>query len=162
LVLLSTPLMLKGDWRGGIRPLLRYVVPWYYPLEEANLDDPFVQHRIREHAPEIDLSDPAVREQVRRQVRLPMGAIDELRKALRHARAYVPTVCVPTLVMHGIEDDVAPPASADELMMRLGSSDKQIVWWDRTGHYLLFDGPHRDAIYRRVAMFLLSDEDERV
>lgn len=103
LALLSTPLKLQGDWRVHLLPLLRHVVPWYYPLQEADFNDPFVQKRLHDFAPpDTDLSDPAVQQHIRRTVRIPLGAVDELRKTLRYARRRVPLVTIPTLIMHGL------------------------------------------------------------
>jgi carboxylesterase len=156
LVLLATPLMLQGDWRLNLLPLAKYVIPWFYPLKEADLSDPFIQQRIREFAPDADLSDPSVCEAIREQVRIPVAALHELQKALRHARAGVSHVQQPTLIMHGREDDIAPPQSADELNRRLGSAEKKLVWWDQTGHQMLVVGPHREAIYQHIAEFIAS------
>jgi carboxylesterase len=154
LVLLATPLWLQGDWRLHLLPIARYVVPWFYPLENADLSDPFIQARIRHSAPDANLDDPATREALRRNVRLPVAAIHELQRVLRVARKHAPRVTTPTLMMHGRDDDTAPPASADELLQRLGSREKRLVWWEQTGHQLLVVGPHREAIYARVAAFI--------
>lgn len=156
LVLLSTPLWLQGDWRLKMLGVARFVVPWFYPLKEASLDDPFIQHRMREFAPDADLSDPEVQKGLRNEVKISVGAIHELQKALRQARAYVPSVTLPALIMHGREDDTAPPASADELQQRLGSAEKQLIWWEQTGHQLLVVGPHRESIYAHVADFVAA------
>jgi carboxylesterase len=154
LALLATPLRLAGDWRLNLLPVLRYAVPWFYPLKEADLSDPFIAQRIREFAPEADLSDPEVCEQIRNSVRIPLGAIDEMQKALRQARAHLPRVRMPALVMQGREDEVIPADSADEVLRRLGSRDKQLVWWEQTTHQMLVVGPQREAIYARVADFV--------
>jgi carboxylesterase len=156
LVLLATPLWLQGDWRVNLLPVLRHVVPWFYPLEDADLTDPAIAQRIREYDPNVDLSDPEVCAQIRRSVRLPMAAIDELRHTLGRARASVPAITLPTLIMHGRNDDTAPPGSADELHRRLGSTQKRLIWWEETGHQMLVSGPHREAIYAHVADFIAA------
>lgn len=160
LVLLATPLWLQGDWRLHLLPIARYVMPWFYPLENADLSDPFIQARIKQSAPNADLNDLATQEAIRRNVRLPVAAIHELQRVLRVARARVPQVGTPTLIMHGREDDTAPPASAEELLQRLGSREKHLVWWEQTGHQLLVVGPHRQAIYARVAAFIAGSTPE--
>lgn len=154
LVLLATPLKIQGDWRLNLLPLARYIIPWYYPLENADLSDPFTQQRLHELAPDADLADPATRETIRRSARISVAAIDELQQALQRARARVPAVRVPTLIMHGRQDDVAPLESAEELLRRLGSKDKLLIWWAETGHQMLVVGPHRQIIYERVAQFV--------
>jgi alpha-beta hydrolase superfamily lysophospholipase len=61
---------------------------------------------------------------------------------------------MPALVMQGHNDEVIPSNSADEVMRRLGSRDKQLVWWENTTHQMLVVGPQREAIYARVADFV--------
>lgn len=153
LVLLATPLWLQGDWRLHLLPIARHFMPWYYPLEQTSFTDPGLRQRILAHAPDLDLSDPAVQRRLRRSIKLPVSAIDELVRVLRQARATLPYVRVPTLVMHGRGDDVAPPASAEEIIARIGTNQKRLVWWSQTGHQLLAAGPERDAIYAQIADF---------
>lgn len=159
LVLLATPLRLKGDWRLQVLPLLRYVVPWYYPLEQANFHDPAVQQRIHEFLPDADFTNPEIVRKIRRSAKISVGAVDELQKVLRHARANISHITMPTLIMHGRDDDTADPAHAEEIMQHLGSTRKRLIWWNDTGHQLLVNGPHREAIYVQVAAFAAEDRD---
>lgn len=154
LALIATPLSLQGDWRLRFLPVAHYVVPWFYPLEHADLNDPFVQARIREYDPNVDLSDPEVCAAIRQSVRIPVRAIDQLQRVLRRARAFVPRVQVPTLIMHGREDDIVAPANAKELLRRLGTPHKRLVWREQTGHQMLVVGPQREAIEREIADFV--------
>lgn len=154
LVLLSTPLALDGDWRLNMLPLVRHVTPWYYPLEKASFSDPFVRQRVREFSPDVDLDDPQVQQQIRRSVKISVAAVDELRRALKQARAALPAVRQPALIMHGREDETARPAYADEIAARIGSTEKDLVLWKQTGHQLLVVGPQRHAIYERIAAFV--------
>jgi carboxylesterase len=154
LALLAMPLRLGDDWRLRLLPVLRYAVPWFYPLKDADLSDPFIEQRIREFAPDADLSDPNVCDEIRNSVRIPLGAVDEMQKALRRAQTRLPQVQMPALVMQGHNDEVIPSNSADEVMRRLGSPDKQLVWWENTTHQMLVVGPQREAIYARVADFV--------
>ncbi len=157
LVLLATPLWLQGDWRIHLLPVARHFIPWYYPLEQASFSDPGVRQRILAHAPDLDLEDPIVQRRLRRSIKLPISAIDELTRVLRRARATLPYVRVPTLVMHGRHDEVAPLASAEEIITRIGTNQKRLVWWAQTGHQLLAAGPERDAIYTQIASFVAGN-----
>lgn len=154
LVVLATPLMLQGDWRLTLLPVARFVIPWYYPLEHADFNDPLIQERMRQFAPDVNLSDPRTVEQIRRSVRIPVHAINELQQALRVARRLQPKITIPTLIMHGCDDEIAPLDSARELYQRLGSPRRELVWWDDTGHHLLEVGPHRSDIYARIAAYV--------
>ncbi|MEI7770485.1 MAG: alpha/beta hydrolase, partial [Chloroflexales bacterium] len=58
------------------------------------------------------------------------------------------------LVIHGRADDVAPQSSPQIILSRVASPRRELAWWPDTGHQLLTHGPHRQAIYARVAAFL--------
>ncbi len=156
LVVLATPLALQGDWRLNILPLAKYVMPWFYPLQHADLSDPFIQARIREYAPTADLNDPQVQQHIRQSVKIPLAALDELRKLLAHTRQTLPRVSLPTLVMHGRNDDIAAPMHAEEIVARIATPahHKTLIWWEQTGHQLLVTGPQREAMYARIATFV--------
>lgn len=154
LVLLSTPLRLQGDWRVNLIGLLRHAIPWHYPFAQADFGDPEVRAQITARAPAVNLDDPAVQAQLRTQIRMSVAAADELRRTLIHARAALPRVRAPALVMHGRADLVSPTDSAETIVAEIGSPRKDLVWWGQTGHQLLAVGPHRQAIYERVAAFL--------
>jgi carboxylesterase len=154
LVTLSTPLMLQGDWRLGLLSLVRHVVPWYYVLEKANFDDPLARDEFSKLYPGLDLSDRQVQDKLRREARISVGALDELRLLLSAARAALPSVSAPALVMHGRSDAVAPLVSARLIAAGLASPRKELIWWDDTGHQMLISGPHRERIYQRVGDFL--------
>ncbi|NJM05300.1 alpha/beta fold hydrolase [Candidatus Gracilibacteria bacterium] len=157
LVMLSTPASLQGDRRLVALPFVRQVLPWYYPYARANFATPAVRADILARAPVgTDLDDPSVQEHIRRNVKISIPAIDELRQCLAAARQILPALSAPALVMQGRLDTVAPPESAQTIYTRLGSTQKELVYWEDTGHQLLVDGPHRRAIYRRVADFVKS------
>lgn len=154
LSLLATPLWLMGDWRINLLAVVRHVIPWFYPLEHADFSDPAVRAQVHARQPDLDLDNPAIQAALRRGVRLSIGALDELRRTLAHARRSVPHVTAPTLIMHGRADTVAPISSADHLIRHLSSADRRLIWWEQTGHQLLTEGPHRQAIQQHVADFL--------
>lgn len=154
IALLATPTRIMGDWRVNLLAVMRHTTPWFYPLERADFADPAVRAEVARHAPEADLDDPAVQAQIRREARISLHAIDELRLTFAEARAALPAVRAPTLVMQGRADEVAPADSPATIVGRIGAPQPELVWWDDTGHQLLVHGPHREAIYARVAAFL--------
>jgi carboxylesterase len=58
----------------------------------------------------------------------------------------LPQVTIPALIMHGRNDRTVPVANAPHIMARLGSSDKRLVWFERSGHALTVDLEH-DAVF---------------
>jgi carboxylesterase len=157
--LLATPMHLQGDWRVSLLAVARHTIPWFYPLEKADFRDPAVRAEVARHAPGLDLDDPAVQARIRREARISLHAVDELRMTLAAARAALPLVRTPTLVMQGCEDDVAPRDSPATIAARLGGPRTETVWWEQTGHQLLVQGPHRHAIYARIATFLTTTDE---
>jgi len=57
-------------------------------------------------------------------------------------------------VMHGRKDDTSSPAGAEEIIARISSPERHLVWWEETGHQMLVIGPERAAIYARIAAFV--------
>ncbi|NTU79403.1 MAG: alpha/beta fold hydrolase [Chloroflexales bacterium] len=156
LALLATPVRLQGDWRVNLLAVMRHTTPWFYPLERADFKDPAVRAQVARYAPDADLDDVAVQARVRREARISLHAVDELRLSLAAARAALPLVRAPTLIMHGRHDDIAPLDGPAAIAGQIGSRRRDLVWWDNTGHQLLVHGPHRPAIYERVSAFLTS------
>ncbi|MFP5501534.1 MAG: alpha/beta hydrolase [Candidatus Sericytochromatia bacterium] len=58
-------------------------------------------------------------------------------------------VRVPTLVLHSHKDTVASPVSAKIIMERIASPEKNLVWFDRTGHEMLQDC-EAEAVFRVI------------
>ncbi|NJN15223.1 MAG: alpha/beta fold hydrolase [Oscillochloris sp.] len=158
LVLLATPLAINADpWIVAGLPLARYTMPWFYPFERADFADPQVRAQILARQPDADLDDPELQTYLRRHIRISTGAIDELRRTLSAARTALPHVQTPVLVMHGRDDDIALPQSAQTIFRTIGSRSRQLIWWDNTAHQMLVLGPQRDAIIRQVCAFLETE-----
>jgi carboxylesterase len=157
LVLLATPTRLLGDWRVGLLGVVRHTTPWYYPLQHADFSAPELRVQLARRAPDADLDDPEVQAQIRRAARISLHAVDELRQTLAAAMDCLPHVSAPALVMQGRDDAVVPRESPTQLMATIGSSRRELVWWEHTGHQLLVEGPHRLAIFQRVAAFLAGE-----
>jgi carboxylesterase len=152
LVTMGTPLRLH-TWLANLLPFARRVMPWWYPFGIAKLDDPLVQKQMREFAPDADLTDPTTRKALARQIRLPMGAVDEARALLRYARKNTPFVAVPTLILHGRRDETAHPSDAELLYGLIGSADKRLVWFEQSGHLLTID-TEADAVCKTITRFI--------
>lgn len=83
-----------------------------------------------------------------------IAAFYQLRMVVQQAAAILPLVQVPALVMQGRDDTVVTLADAEAIANGIRSAKKDLVWWDATGHEMLVAGPHRDAIYQRIAGFV--------
>jgi carboxylesterase len=153
LIVMAPALRLRG---GGLLPvtgLLRHVLPWYYPLAKANFANPAVRTAVLARAPEANLDDPAVVEQIRREAKVPVGSLYELARLQSQSRRDLPHVRTPTLIMQGRADQTVEPRSADDVAAGISSPDRQLVWFERSGHQLPRE-VERDAVWGTARVWL--------
>src|SRR5437764_946463 len=67
----------------------------------------------------------------------------------------LPTISGPALIVHGRNDRTVDVANAPHIMRRIGSVDKQLVWFERSGHTVTVDLEH-DALYAMVRDWLTA------
>jgi carboxylesterase len=63
----------------------------------------------------------------------------ELSRVVRRVQVSLPRVRVPTLVIHGLNDERIPPDAAAREYARLGAPEKKLVWTEEGGHVLTVD-----------------------
>lgn len=83
-----------------------------------------------------------------------VAPLAELRGLIAEVRPILPQVRAPALVMHGRADAVIDPQNAVAIHAAIASPQKELVWWEDTGHQMLVEGPHRLAVYARIADFV--------
>ncbi|MCS6939590.1 MAG: alpha/beta fold hydrolase [Roseiflexaceae bacterium] len=146
LALLAPALSLRGQLLVNLSSIARYAISWYYPLAGADFKDPALRALIRHRAPDADLDDPVVCEQLRRTVRVPLAAIHQLTLLQQQARRMLPRVTAPTLVVQGRDDATVDPRSAGQVVRHIRSTDCRLVWLEGYGHQLLLgEGGERVA-----------------
>jgi carboxylesterase len=136
LIALAPALILQGGRLLHIAGVLKHIKPWYYPLARADFSNPEVRAAVRQHAPNADLDDPAVVEQVRQAAKVPVGSLYELARLQSRVRRDLPRVTLPTLVMQGRLDSTVDPRSAAEVVKKIASPDQRLVWFEHSGHQL--------------------------
>jgi carboxylesterase len=87
---------------------------------------------------------------------LPTQAVGELRQYLEVVERALLAVTAPTLLFHSRADSTVPPESMERIYRRLGSQEKEMVWYDDAQHVLTEDAHHQDDLYRRVGNFVES------
>jgi carboxylesterase len=120
---------------SSVWPLWQLVRPYLFANTERGLRDPSARARSLGHA----TFTPRL--------------VYELRTVVDLARAALPRVRVPTLVVHSRSDYRIPSPSAVEAFSRLGAADKSLVWRDGAGHVLAAD-TGREELSRLVAEWL--------
>ena len=85
--------------------------------------------------------------------RMPLVSVHEMLGVLARAKAALPAVTVPALILHGIHDRTADAGSALYIRDHIGSAEKSVFWLHRSGHLLPMNG-ERDLVFEQAAAFL--------
>jgi carboxylesterase len=133
---LATPLWLPAHVLAAVR-LLSWVAPRIATFPKAG----------------ADIRDPVVKRGFPTMRVFPLLALRSLVELMPRVRAALPAIRVPTLVMHGRNDHVAPPACAAYLHRRVGASDKRLLTLPRSFHIITVD-VERDLVAREVGDFI--------
>ena len=113
---------------------------------------PFVRHIIKSLLGfGNDICDPDSRELC--YDRLPTSAAYVMLRLAQKTRAALPHIKAPILVMHSHNDHTVHPGNADMIIEGVSSTDKELVWLDRSYHVLTLDHD-RDEVYRRTLDFI--------
>jgi carboxylesterase len=88
---------------------------------------------------ERSILDPVERAKSRGYGVLTPRLLFELSRVVRRVQVSLPRVRVPTLVIHGLNDERIPPDAAAREYARLGATEKQLVWAEEGGHVLTVD-----------------------
>lgn len=133
LVALATPIQVD-DWR----------IPWL----------PVLKHFIRfsKKGPD-DFHDPSVAEWHVDYDHQPTRCAISLLAFLRHLNEDLPEIEAPLLLMHSRADTQVPPRNMPYIYERVGSTDKEIVWLENSGHVVTED-LDKDEVFRRAWEFV--------
>jgi carboxylesterase len=133
---MSSPAYFR-DWRIKIIRGLKYVVPWHVPSDDPDLGDPTAVRLQHSYA------------------RRPTVCIESLMHLLRLLDRELPQVRVPALIMHGRGDRTVDVGNAPHILQRIGSTDKQLIWFERSGHAITVDLEH-DLLFTTVLKWLIA------
>jgi carboxylesterase len=87
--------------------------------------------------------------------RLPTSAFLSLVAYARWLEPRLDAVRTPTLIVHSRVDRVIHPDSATRIHARLGCADKELCWFERSGHEMLVDC-EAEAVLDAVETFVLA------
>jgi carboxylesterase len=79
----------------------------------------------------------------------PIGTVPDLLDLVDAARAVLPRVTVPALVIQSRTDETVHPESGEIIYQGLGSVEKRIMWLQRSRHVALLDS-ERDLIHQAI------------
>ena len=153
-MIMLAPLDKLPDKRLHLFRLLRYVMPWFYPMKFSRLKS-LTEERLRDFDPDFNLEDPEVIERLPEITRVPTMAIDEMRKTVEMGRSLWPKVKAPAVIYQGGEDIAASAEDARQVFDRLTMEDKQFVFFESAGHELMRPlDPNHKEVWLSISEFI--------
>lgn len=137
LVLLGVPMALHRDHR------VRFLAPLVgclRPIWRWHGDGRF------------DLVDQTRSAALVRYPRFSVRMLRELVRLERRARAALPRVCLPVLLVQARQDRTVPPHHGEVIWREIGSARKQRLWLERSGHEMVVDH-EAPRLYEAVLRF---------
>lgn len=90
----------------------------------------------------------------------PLAAAHELLKIVRYTRSLLPKVKCPLFMVQGTKDDVIDPVCSRIIYDHSGSTDKEILILDNSGHCLTIDSQWETAA-EKTRRFIVNHMDTR-
>ena len=109
----------------------------------------------RWHVPggNVDLGDPSAMRLLHSYARRPTVCIESLMRLLRVVDRELPRITAPALITHGRRDRTVDVGNAPHIVDSIASTDKQLVWFERSGHVITVDLEH-DSLVATVLRWL--------
>lgn len=85
--------------------------------------------------------------------RLPSKATLQMLRFIKRAKEVLPQVTAPILVMHGRNDHTVHPDNAPYIVANVGSTDKELLWLERSYHVVTLDY-EKDTVADRTFEFI--------
>ena len=85
--------------------------------------------------------------------RMPLVSLHEMLAILERAKAALPRITVPALILHGRNDRTADAGSALYIRDHIGSAEKTLFWLHRSGHLIPMN-EERELVFQQAADFL--------
>ncbi len=136
-LVLFAPLYDVPDWRIKMAVFGRYVMPWFYPLKRKEVDSDVFLGRVTDFDPTIDVTDPELADWLVEATRLPMDAIDEMRKMSALGRKLWGKIHQPVIIFQGGTDPAVDTAFVEKLFQKLATADKEMKFFPQAGHEIM-------------------------
>lgn len=153
-LIMLAPLYDVPDKRIRLLAVLRYIMPWFYPLRFRRLRR-LVYERIHDFDPTIDPDDPALQSRLPEMTRVPTSGIDEMRKMADFGRSLWPRLRLPAIIFQGEKDVAVSQGNAQNIYDLLASEDKKLHIFAKAGHELMrpFD-PLHEKVWTLILEFI--------
>ncbi|HEY1014199.1 MAG TPA: alpha/beta fold hydrolase [Herpetosiphonaceae bacterium] len=100
-------------------------------------------------------ADPELGRRHNGYLRFPASAFVSLWRYARLVERQLPRVLAPLLIIHSRVDRTIPPEAATVIHRLAGSADKELVWFERSGHEMLRDS-EADGVLDEIERFVLA------
>lgn len=104
---------------------------------------------------EEDLGDPQAIERIWCYDELPLWGASEVYLLQRQVRKSLPRIGQPILIFQGRNDAHLHPQAAQIVHDEVGSTDKRVVWLERSGHNVLADG-ERESVWAESYAWMME------
>lgn len=144
---------------GGVATLVLLAPYMALPRRAARIGafhrvvTPFVPYLVSRS--ESSILDPEARQKALGRGITTPRLLHELSLVVRRARAALPRVTAPSLVIHSRNDPRVTVTDAEAAFASLGSAEKRLEWVERSGHVISVDFD-RDLVAQRVIDWLES------
>lgn len=153
-IVLLAPFWSMGGWVANLLlPPLKHVVRDVAPLLALTANGPAERAQMQEWFPGIDLDDPAVKAELRKQLRLPTAVVDEVRQLGVEAHRRARQVKASTLVVQGRSDRLVRTPATRELLARLGGPIRYLEV-DDDHNFVRLNGPAAAEVARTILGFV--------
>jgi carboxylesterase len=131
-----------------LAPALRYVNPLarFAPLVARLI-------KTAKNEPALAFADSSLVARAGNYTTFPSDTFVSIERAGRRVEAALPRITTPMLIVGARRDRVVRPEVAQVVHDRVGSTEKELVWFERSGHEMLLDC-EADAVADRVGLFL--------
>lgn len=142
-LVLINPFSGLGFPLGILLPLVAPFLRSYRPFGSADFSDPWTREVVGRVLPDLDVDDLTWQQRLRNEVKLPVRAIEQVRRLGVAAWRAAPQIDVPALVVQGEADAVVPASRTRRLADRLGgpvvlreapAAGHVLIWPEKPGH----------------------------
>jgi carboxylesterase len=137
-IVLVAPALKFANPMAGLSPYLKNIMKWN-PGSGSSVIDP----TLREESDRLAVTYKG----------FPTAAFVELYNMAKLTIPKLELIKCPALVIHSLKDQVIPPAAAELALEKLGSGDKNIKWFQNSGHEMFWD-MEREAVCETIVGFL--------
>ena len=89
----------------------------------------------------------------------PLSSLSSLLDLIELVKLDLPRIHCPTLLVQSRREHTVRPESATYLHEKLGASEKEVFWLEKSGHVVTLD-IERETVFKQVSAFLARNTKE--